>query len=130
MLRKSWIGGTKQSFYELFVRSFYDSDGDGIGDFQGIIEKLDYLNDGDPTTSTDLGITGIWLMPINASPSYHGYDVTDYRSIHPDYGTMDDFKAFLSAAHERGIKVVIDYVVNHTSNATSLVCGVKVFSII
>ncbi len=102
-------------FYEIFVRSFYDSDGDGIGDFQGIIEKLDYLNDGDPTTSDDLGITGIWLMPIHESPSYHGYDVLDYRSVNPDYGTMDDFKEFLSAAHDRGIKVIIDLVLNHTS---------------
>lgn len=102
-------------FYEIFVRSFYDSDGDGIGDFQGIIEKLDYLNDGDPTTTSDLGITGIWLMPIHDSPSYHGYDVNDYRSINPDYGTMDDFKEFLNAAHDRGIKVIIDLVLNHSS---------------
>ncbi|MEM6699820.1 MAG: alpha-amylase family glycosyl hydrolase, partial [Bacteroidota bacterium] len=102
-------------FYEIFVRSFYDSDGDGIGDFNGIIEKLDYLNDGDPNTDDDLGITGIWLMPIHESPSYHGYDVIDYKSINPDYGTMDDFRRFLQAAHDRGIRVIIDYVVNHTS---------------
>ncbi len=103
-------------FYEIFVRSFYDSDGDGIGDFQGLTQKLDYLNDGDPQTDTDLGITGIWLMPIQDSPSYHGYDGTDYRSINPDYGTMADFEAFLAAAHARGIKVIIDYVMNHCSN--------------
>ncbi len=103
-------------FYELFVRSFYDSNGDGIGDFQGIIQKLDYLNDGDPTTTTDLGVTGLWLMPIMPSPSYHGYDVTDYRAVNPDYGTMDDFKALLAAAHARGIKVLIDLPVNHTSS--------------
>ncbi|MBO6537588.1 MAG: T9SS type A sorting domain-containing protein [Balneolaceae bacterium] len=102
-------------WYEIFVRSFYDSDGDGIGDFNGLTQKLDYLNDGDPNTDSDLGIGGIWLMPIHPSPSYHGYDVTDYRAIHPDYGTMDDFKNFLAAAHERGIKVIIDYVMNHTS---------------
>lgn len=102
-------------FYEIFVRSFYDSDGDGIGDFNGITEKLDYLNDGDPETTDDLGITGIWLMPIHESPSYHGYDVIDYRSINPDYGTMEDFERFLEAAHDRGIRVIIDYVVNHTS---------------
>src|SRR5688572_14993216 len=66
-------------FYEVFVRSYYDSDGNGRGDFRGLIEKLDYLNDGDPNTTTDLGVTGIWLMPIFSSPSYHGYDVTDYR---------------------------------------------------
>ncbi|MEX2602600.1 MAG: alpha-amylase family glycosyl hydrolase, partial [Gracilimonas sp.] len=103
-------------FYEIFVRSFYDSDGDGIGDFNGITEKLDYLNDGDPETNDDLGITGIWLMPIHESPSYHGYDAIDYRSINSDYGTMEDFETFLDAAHDRGIKVIIDYVMNHTSN--------------
>ena len=102
-------------FYEIFVRSFYDSDGDGIGDFQGIIEKLDYLNDGDPNTDDDLGVTGIWLMPIFPSPSYHGYDVTDYRAVNEQYGTMEDFKQFIDAAHARGIKVIIDYVLNHTS---------------
>jgi alpha-amylase len=102
-------------FYELFVRSFYDSDGDGIGDFNGIIEKLDYLNDGDPSTNQDLGITGIWLMPINASPSYHGYDVTDYFAVNPEYGTREDFQNMLDAAHERGITVIIDMVLNHTS---------------
>lgn len=103
-------------FYEIFVRSFYDSDGDGVGDLQGLTSKLDYLNDGDPATDDDLGITGIWLMPINDSPSYHGYDSVDYRSINPDYGTMADFEAFLAAAHARGIKVIVDYVMNHCSN--------------
>ncbi len=102
-------------FYEIFVRSFYDSDGDGIGDFNGIIEKLDYLNDGDPNTTDDLGITGLWLMPINASPSYHGYDVTDYYAVNPEYGTMDDFKRLLAEADKRGIEVIIDLVLNHTS---------------
>lgn len=111
-----WNGAT---FYEIFVRSFYDSDGDGIGDFNGIIEKLDYLNDGDPNTSTDLGITGIWLMPIHESPSYHGYDVNDYRSVNSDYGTMDDFKNFIEEAHKRGIKVIIDLVLNHSSTQIS-----------
>jgi len=103
-------------FYEIFVRSFYDSDGDGIGDFNGITAKLDYLNDGDPNTNTDLGITGLWLMPINPSPSYHGYDVTDYYAVNPQYGTMDDFKHLLSEAHKRGIRVTIDWVLNHTSS--------------
>ena len=103
-------------FYEILVRSFYDSDGDGIGDFQGLTQKLDYLNDGDSATDSDLGITGIWLMPIHDSPTYHGYDAIDYRSINPDYGTMADFEAFLSAAHARGIRVIIDYVMNHCSN--------------
>ncbi|MEO0340674.1 MAG: alpha-amylase family glycosyl hydrolase, partial [Bacteroidota bacterium] len=103
-------------FYEIFVRSFKDSDGDGVGDFQGIIEQLDYLNDGDPNTTDDLGITGIWLMPIHEAGSYHGYDVIDYKSVSSDYGTMEDFKAFLDAAHARGIKVIIDFVINHNSS--------------
>ena len=103
-------------FYEIFVRSFYDSNNDGVGDFQGIIQKLDYLNDGDPNTDTDLGITGIWLMPMMKSPSYHGYDATDYYATEPDYGTMADFEELLAEAHARGIKVIIDFVMNHTSD--------------
>jgi len=103
-------------FYEAFVRSFKDSDGDGVGDLQGLTQKLDYLNDGDPATTNDLGVTGIWLMPINDSPSYHGYDAVDYRTVNPDYGTGADFQAFLAAAHARGIKVIIDLVMNHCSN--------------
>ena len=102
-------------FYEIFVRSFYDSNGDGIGDFNGITQKLDYLNDGDPNTNNDLGITGIWLMPINPTPSYHGYSVTDYYAVNPEYGSMEEFNTFLQAAHERGIRVIIDLVLNHTS---------------
>lgn len=104
-------------FYEIFVRSFYDSNGDGIGDLRGVIEKLDYLNDGNPDTHDDLGVSGIWLMPINPSPSYHGYDVSDYRTIHPEYGTMEDFIELTNEAHKRGIKVIMDLVVNHTSRA-------------
>ncbi len=103
-------------FYEIFVRSFYDSNGDGIGDFNGITEKLDYLNDGNPETTSDLGITGIWLMPIHPSPSYHGYDVTNYYAVNPQYGSMADFKHLLSEAHRRGIHVILDLVLNHTSN--------------
>ena len=103
-------------FYEIFVRSFYDSDGDGIGDINGIIEKLDYLNDGDPNTTDDLGIGGIWLMPIMPSPTYHGYDATDYYDIEPDYGTLEDFERLIEEAHKRGIRIIIDYVMNHCSN--------------
>jgi glycosidase len=94
-------------FYEIFVRAFADSNGNGIGDFNGITQKLDYLNDGDPATTSDLGIDGIWLMPIFPSPSYHGYDVTDYYNVNSQYGTMYDFKTLLNDAHKRGIKVVI-----------------------
>lgn len=108
-------------FYEIFVRSFADSTSgplanDGIGDLQGLIEKLDYLNDGDPATGSDLGITGIWLMPVSPSPSYHGYDVTDYYGINPQYGTMEDFRRLLAEAHRRGIRVITDLVLNHSSS--------------
>jgi glycosidase len=102
-------------FYQIFVRSFYDSDGNGIGDFNGITAKLDYLNDGNPKTTDDLGVTGIWLLPIMPSPSYHGYDVTDYKSVNFDYGTMDDFNRLLEEAHKRNIRIILDLVVNHTS---------------
>ncbi|MGH8157293.1 MAG: alpha-amylase family glycosyl hydrolase [Rhodanobacter sp.] len=95
-------------WYEIFVRSFYDTNGDGIGDLNGITAKLDYLQ--------SLGISGIWLMPINPSPSYHGYDITDYYGINPQYGTMADFQRLLDEAHKRGIKVIIDLVINHTSS--------------
>ncbi|HEX7339779.1 MAG TPA: alpha-amylase family glycosyl hydrolase [Rhodanobacteraceae bacterium] len=95
-------------WYEIFVRSWYDTNGDGIGDINGVTAKLDYLQ--------KLGVSGIWLMPINPSPSYHGYDVTNYEAINPQYGTMADFKRLLKAAHARGIKVIIDMVINHTSN--------------
>jgi len=94
--------------YEIFVQSFADSNGDGIGDIKGMTSKLDYLQ--------NLGVEGIWLMPVNPSPSYHKYDVTDYYGIHPDYGTMEDFKAFIKEAHKRNIKVVMDMVLNHSSN--------------
>ena len=103
-------------FYEVFVRSFYDSDGDGIGDLNGLIAKLDYLNDGDPNTTTDLGVTGLWLMPIHPAASYHGYDVINDYAVSPDYGTLDDFKRLLAEAHRRGLRVLMDWVPNHTSN--------------
>lgn len=105
-----------RTWYEVFVYSFYDSDGDGIGDLRGLTEKLDYINDGDPATDTDLGCDGIWLMPIMPSTTYHKYDVTDYCDIDPEYGTMEDFEAFVEACHSRGINVIIDMVINHTSS--------------
>ncbi|XEC94643.1 alpha-amylase family glycosyl hydrolase [Paenibacillus tarimensis] len=107
--------GPSNVFYEVFVRAFADSDGDGIGDLNGLISKLDYLNDGDPETASDLGVSGIWLMPVNPSPSYHGYDVTDYYAINPEYGTLEDFRRLTEEAHKRGIQVIIDLVINHTS---------------
>lgn len=105
-----------RTFYEVFVYSFYDSDGNGIGDLQGLIDKLDYINDGDPATDTDLGCNGIWLMPIMPSSTYHKYDVTNYEEIDPSYGTLDDFKTLIAECHKRGINVIIDLVMNHTSS--------------
>ncbi|MCK6511687.1 DUF3459 domain-containing protein [Myxococcota bacterium] len=103
-------------FYQIFLRSFKDSDGDGIGDFEGLIRQLDYLNDGKPETTDDLGVTAIWLLPVFSSPSYHGYDTTDYRQINKPYGTNETFARFVQEAHKRGIKVVLDLVINHTSS--------------
>ena len=103
-----------RNYYEIFVYSFCDSDGDGIGDFKGLTSKLDYLNDGDPKTTDDLGIDGIWLMPIMPSGSYHKYDVDNYKDIDKSYGTLEDFKTFLSEAHKRGINVIIDFFILYT----------------
>ena len=105
--------------YEIYVRSFCDSDGDGIGDLKGLISKLDYLNDGNPDTYNDLGVNVIWLMPIFKSPSIHGYDQTDYYDINPTYGTLADFQEFLDKAHARGIKVIVDLVINHCSDQST-----------
>ena len=96
-------------FYELRIRSFFDSNGDGIGDIRGLTEKLDYLH--------DLGITTIWLLPFYPSPLRDdGYDIADYTTIHPDCGTLRDFKTLLKEAHARGLKVVTELVLNHTSD--------------
>lgn len=107
-----WANGAV--FYEVFVRSFSDSDGDGKGDLRGLISKLDYLNDGDAATTDDLGVDALWLMPVFKSPSYHGYDTTDYTEINPDYGTNSDFDRLCDEAHRRGVRVIVDFVVNHT----------------
>ena len=99
--------------------SFADGDNDskGIGDLKGIVNQLDrYLNDGDPKTDADLEVGVLWLMPIFPSPSYHGYDVTDFREINPDYGTMGDFKTLIAAAHKRSVRVILDVPFNHTSD--------------
>jgi alpha-glucosidase len=95
--------------YQIYPRSFMDSNGDGIGDLRGIIAKLDYLS--------ELGVSGIWLSPINTSPMFDfGYDVSDYRGIDPIFGTSEDFSEFVSEAHKRNIKVIMDMVLNHTSH--------------
>lgn len=107
-------------FYQIFVRSFADSTkgplaGDGIGDFDGLIERLDYLNDGDPNSTTDLGVNAIWLMPIMESPSYHGYDIADYKAIDREFGDNAGFKRFMAEAKRRNIRVILDLVPNHCS---------------
>ncbi|MBR5110372.1 MAG: hypothetical protein IK099_09255 [Clostridia bacterium] len=102
-------------FYEIFVGSFSDSDGDGVGDLRGIINRMDYLNDGNPGSKDSLGIEGIWLTPIFASPSYHKYDVTDFYAIDPAFGTVEDLKELISLCHERNVKLIIDLPLNHTS---------------
>ena len=102
--------------YEVFVRSFADADGDGVGDLRGLASRLDYVNDGNPLTTTDLGANCLWLMPISKSPSYHGYDVTDYYHVDPEYGTDDDFRQLITRAHARGIRVLVDFVPNHSSS--------------
>ena len=83
--------------YEVFVYSFCDSDGDGIGDLQGLKNKLDYIGDGDPATDADLGCNEIWLMPVSPSPTYHKYDVMDYKDIDPEYGTLEDFDELINS---------------------------------
>ncbi len=103
-------------FYEVFVRSYADSNGDGIGDLRGLISKLDYLNDGNPATTSDLGITGLWLMPIMPSPSYHGYDVTNYEAVNTPYGSVADLRTLVREAHRRGMAVILDMPFNHTSS--------------
>ena len=103
-------------FYHIFVGSFSDSNGDGIGDLRGIINRLDYLNDGDPASGKSLGIEGIWLSPIFRSPSYHKYDTTDYYTVDSDFGTMDDLKELASECEKRGIKLILDLVINHTGS--------------
>lgn len=105
---KQVIDDNYRTWYEIFVYSFYDSDGDRIGDLQGVISKLDYVE--------ELGFNGIWLMPIMPSPSYHKYDVTDYKAIDPQYGTMEDFEKLVQECDKRGIKLIVDLVLNHTSS--------------
>ncbi|MDP4119546.1 MAG: alpha-amylase family glycosyl hydrolase [Bacillota bacterium] len=109
-----------RNYYEVFVNSFYDSNNDGTGDLNGLTQKLDYINDGNPNSGNDLGADGIWLMPIMSSPSYHKYDVTDYYNVDPAYGTLKDFDNLMSAAHKRGVKVILDLVINHCSSSLPL----------
>lgn len=101
-----FIDDNYRNYYEIFVGSYVDSDGDGMGDLKGVTSKLDYIR--------DLGFSGIWLMPINQSTTYHKYNVDNYYAIDDDYGTMEDFEELLEEAHKRGIKVIMDLVLNHS----------------
>ena len=100
---------SKAVYYQIFVGSFYDSDKDGIGDLQGVISKLDYLE-------KDLGVSGIWLSPIHPSPTYHKYDVVDYYNIDKDFGSLDDFKELAKELESRDMDLMMDFVFNHTSS--------------
>ena len=102
-------------FYEIFTGSFSDSDGDGEGDLPGVRQRLDYLNDGNPDSETSLGIQGIWLTPVFDSPSYHKYDVRDYYTVDPAFGTLEDLRALIDDCHARGIRLILDLPLNHTS---------------
>ena len=99
----------RMSFYQIWIRSFKDGNGDGIGDLKGVYEKLGYIK--------SLGVDGIWFSPIYPSPKAdYGYDISDYKNIDPEYGTLDDFKKVLNEAHRIGLKIIMDLVVNHTSD--------------
>ena len=113
--RDGWdVKDNNRVFYEIFVGSFSDSNGDGIGDLRGIINRMDYLNDGDPQSGKSLGIEGIWMTPVFLSPSYHKYDVTDYYQIDPAFGTEEDLKELVALCHERDVKLIMDLPLNHT----------------
>ncbi len=104
-----------RTFYQIFVGSFSDSNGDGIGDIRGIINRFDYLNDGDINSGKSLGVQGIWLSPIFSSPSYHKYDATDYYKIDWRFGEEKDLKELIELCHERNVKLILDLAINHTS---------------
>lgn len=114
-LKANYINDNYRNYYQIFVGSFSDSNGDGIGDLKGIINRLDYLNDGDFNSGKSLGITGIWLNPIMPSPSYHKYDIVNYKTIDSSFGDLNDFKELIKEAKKRNINVIIDLVINHTS---------------
>lgn len=116
IFQDNWqVEDNNRVFYEIFVGSFSDSNGDGIGDLRGIINRMDYLNDGKPTSGLSLGAEGIWLTPIFTSPSYHKYDVTDYYEVDPQFGTMADLQELIELCHARGVKIILDLPINHTS---------------
>lgn len=114
---ETYVDTNARVFYQIFVGSFSDSDGDGTGDIRGIINRFDYLNDGDDNSGLSLGIEGIWLTPIFKSPSYHKYDITDYYEIDPAFGTMEDLKELIELCHSRNVQIILDLPINHTSTS-------------
>lgn len=109
------VEGNERVFYQVFVGSFSDSNGDGIGDLRGLIERFDYLNDGNNASGKSLGIEGIWLNPIFLSPSYHKYDTMDYYAIDHRFGTEADLRELIQLCHQRDVQIILDLVINHTS---------------
>ncbi len=109
--------GNARVYYQIFVGSFSDSNGDGTGDLRGIINRFDYLNDGNDNSGLSLGVEGIWLSPIFTSPSYHKYDASNYYQIDPKFGTMEDLKELIDLCHSRNVQIILDLVINHTSNS-------------
>lgn len=108
-LQLNMVDDNYRNWYEIFVYSFYDTNNDGIGDLNGVTQKLDYIK--------DMGFTGIWLMPIHPTTTYHKYDVIDYYEVDETYGTLEDLKTLVEEAHKRGIKVILDLVLNHSSSS-------------
>jgi alpha-glucosidase len=109
LVKTDWDWWKHTTFYHIYVKSFKDSNNDGIGDLQGIIQKLDHF--------CDAGVEAIWLSPIFQSPKMdQGYDISNYMDIDPDYGTIDDLKQLIDEAHEKGVKLLLDFVPNHTSD--------------
>ena len=125
ILNEPWFAGAQRAegnarvFYEIFVGSFSDSDGDGTGDLRGILDRLDYLNDGDPASGQSLGVEGLWLTPIFPSYSYHKYDVNDYFDVDSTFGSVEDVEELAAQCHRRGMKLILDLPINHTGRGNS-----------
>lgn len=112
----NYVDDTYKNYYQILVYSYFDGNGDGIGDLKGLTEKLDYIKDGQKFSKTSLGYDGIYLLPIFPSPTYHKYDATDYYSVDSSYGTLEDFDTLVEEANRRGIDIILDLAVNHTSD--------------
>ena len=110
------INDNFRTFYQVFVGSFSDSNNDGIGDLRGIINRFDYLNDGNMLSETSLGVQGIWLSPIFSSPSYHKYDAQDYYQVDWRFGSEEDLKELIALCKQRNVKLILDLAINHTSS--------------